>query len=381
MTSKFQIFISSTFADLTEERSLVIKAVLEMGHIPVGMEMFSAADDEQWNIITNQIDSSDYYVVIAAHKYGSTLPDGTSYTEKEYDYAVSKGLPVLGFVLDSSVEWPKNRSEATAEATAKLDAFKGKIKTKLISYWKTRDDLYGKCAISLMKAFTAYPREGWVRASEAQDVGASKELARLSAENAALRKSLAAHEAENAVDAEYAKLSQVLSKNVRNISVWLKDGAGWEPTKPKTLYRIFELSAPSLRQRADVVEISALVGTLVCNFMRIKLRKKWQTPSNTVRQILSAFMAYGLLEAVFDVGDGTETDEKYVLTARGAEYLAYMQRRRLEFNAAQATAPKVATQHNPESGDEQGGDEQGGDEQGGDEQGGDEQGGEAHVAA
>jgi hypothetical protein len=53
-----------------------------------------------------------------------------------------------------------------------------------------------------------------------------------------------------------------------------------------------------------------------------------------------------------------------------------MQRRRLEFNAAQATAPKVATQHNPESGDEQGGDEQGGDEQGGDEQGG-----EAHVAA
>ncbi|EME0904200.1 DUF4062 domain-containing protein [Vibrio parahaemolyticus] len=63
---------------------------MEMGHIPVGMEMFSAADEEQWKIIQRQIDESDYYVVIAAHKYGSIAADGVSYTEKEYDYAVKK---------------------------------------------------------------------------------------------------------------------------------------------------------------------------------------------------------------------------------------------------------------------------------------------------
>ncbi|EIQ1514512.1 DUF4062 domain-containing protein [Vibrio parahaemolyticus] len=68
---KFQIFVSSTYEDLKDERDQVIKAILEMGHIPVGMEMFSAADEEQWKIIQRQIDESDYYVVIAAHKYGS----------------------------------------------------------------------------------------------------------------------------------------------------------------------------------------------------------------------------------------------------------------------------------------------------------------------
>ena len=56
MSAKFQVFVSSTFKDLHDERDLVIKAILEMGHIPVGMEMFSAADEEQWSVIKRQID-------------------------------------------------------------------------------------------------------------------------------------------------------------------------------------------------------------------------------------------------------------------------------------------------------------------------------------
>ncbi|HDZ8843871.1 TPA: DUF4062 domain-containing protein [Aeromonas dhakensis] len=47
MDKKYQVFISSTYEDLKDEREQVIKSVLEMGHIPVGMEMFSAADEEQ----------------------------------------------------------------------------------------------------------------------------------------------------------------------------------------------------------------------------------------------------------------------------------------------------------------------------------------------
>jgi hypothetical protein len=44
MATKYQIFVSSTYDDLKDERAAVIRAILEMGHIPVGMEMFSAAD-------------------------------------------------------------------------------------------------------------------------------------------------------------------------------------------------------------------------------------------------------------------------------------------------------------------------------------------------
>src|ERR1041384_3732281 len=90
--TKFQIFISSTYEDLKDEREQVIKACLEMGHIPVGMEMFSAADEEQWQIIKRQIDESDYYVVLIAHRYGSRV-GGRGYTEKGYEYAVQQGGP------------------------------------------------------------------------------------------------------------------------------------------------------------------------------------------------------------------------------------------------------------------------------------------------
>jgi len=38
------------------------------------MEQFSPADKEQWKIIQRQIDQSDYYVVLIAHRYGSTTP-------------------------------------------------------------------------------------------------------------------------------------------------------------------------------------------------------------------------------------------------------------------------------------------------------------------
>src|SRR2546430_1293034 len=112
---KYQVFVSSTYDDLKPQREQVIKATLEMGHIPVGMEMFSAADEEQWQLIARQIEQSDYYVVVCAHRYGS-VTDGLSYTEKEYDYAVAIGVPVLAFILDDSAPWPRDLIETDSDS-------------------------------------------------------------------------------------------------------------------------------------------------------------------------------------------------------------------------------------------------------------------------
>jgi hypothetical protein len=57
---RYQVFLSSTYADLTEERAAVIQAILDFGHLPVGMEMFPAADDDQMRLIKQVIDQSDY---------------------------------------------------------------------------------------------------------------------------------------------------------------------------------------------------------------------------------------------------------------------------------------------------------------------------------
>ena len=91
---KYQIFVSSTFEDLKQERSKVIETILNLYHLPFGMEMFSAGDEEQWKIIQDTIVSSDYYIVIIGHRYGSETTKGISYTEMEYDYAKSKSMAI-----------------------------------------------------------------------------------------------------------------------------------------------------------------------------------------------------------------------------------------------------------------------------------------------
>ncbi|QLQ19617.1 MAG: DUF4062 domain-containing protein [Exiguobacterium profundum] len=66
MNKKFQVFISSTYEDLIEERKSVEETIIRSGDIPVGMEAFPAADDEQFEFIKTIIDACDYYVLIIA---------------------------------------------------------------------------------------------------------------------------------------------------------------------------------------------------------------------------------------------------------------------------------------------------------------------------
>jgi hypothetical protein len=329
-SAKYQVFVSSTYQDLREERDLVIKAILEMGHIPVGMEMFSAADEEQWNIIKKQIDQSDYYIVIVAHRYGSCDESGTSFTEKEYDYAVKKGLPTLGFVIEEKVSWPHNKCETDKNALQKLGVFKEKIRQKPVSFWKNGEDLYGCCSIALMKSFNAYPREGWVRASQAQDSAASRELVRLSAENAALRTRLAGYEALADEQLAMQKTLELMRNNTINISFRKKGVADWQSGKTVTLYQVFEVLAPELQVEFPLTGISRYLGTHVLRIPFDQLATTWPTPRNTIRLFLADLAALDCVVPSSRKKLVSDTDEYWSLSDFGTKLLAQMRRRRLE---------------------------------------------------
>ena len=113
MSKRYQVFVSSTYDDLKEERSKVIQALLNINCIPCGMEYFPAADEDAWNCIERLIPECDYYVVIVAGKYGS-IPPGQqkSFTHLEYELAVEKGVPVLGLLHKTPAKLPHERCEA-----------------------------------------------------------------------------------------------------------------------------------------------------------------------------------------------------------------------------------------------------------------------------
>ena len=166
MEKKFQIFISSTYTDLVEARTKVRDAILSMYHFPVGMELFSAADEEQWQIIQETIDSSDYYVLIIGQRYGSVIEDESgnciSYTEKEFRYAKECGIPVLVFLLDDDV--PVKAEYVEKLYPEKLAAFKESVKNgRIVEWWKTTDELAQKVTTALYKQFSRKKRPGWIR--------------------------------------------------------------------------------------------------------------------------------------------------------------------------------------------------------------------------
>lgn len=130
MDRRYQVFVSSTFLDLQEERAAVVSALLQLDALPAGMELFPAADDDAWTLIERVIDASDDYLLVIGGMYGSIDPvSELSYTEREFDYAVAAGKPVMAFLHEDPDAIPAGKSERTEEAQAKLAGFRAKVKS------------------------------------------------------------------------------------------------------------------------------------------------------------------------------------------------------------------------------------------------------------
>lgn len=167
MEKRYQVFVSSTFADLKEERRRVIQTLMEMDCIPSGMEIFPAADEEQWEFIKKVISDCDYYILIIGGRYGSLTPEGISYTEKEYDYAVSINLKVLAFLHENPDEMliPVKDAEIDPVLREKLDTFRRRVsQRRLVKFWNRAEELPGLVSLGLSKTIKTYPAVGWVRA-------------------------------------------------------------------------------------------------------------------------------------------------------------------------------------------------------------------------
>ena len=112
MDKRYQVFVSSTYEDLRQERAEVMQALLELDCMPAGMELFPATTEEQWSWIARVIEESDYYMVIVGGRYGTVHPaKHASYTELEYRYAVEIGKPVVAFLHGSPDAIPSGKTE------------------------------------------------------------------------------------------------------------------------------------------------------------------------------------------------------------------------------------------------------------------------------
>jgi Domain of unknown function (DUF4062) len=168
MEKRYQVFVSSTFSDLEKERDQVFRTLMEMDCFPAGMEFFPAIDNDQFEFIKKVIDDCDYYLLIIGGRYGTVSDEGISYTEKEFDYAVSKNIKVVALIHGSPDSIPAGKSELNPDLREKLSKFRNKVKTgRLVKFWEKTSDIPGLVALNMNSTIKSYPAVGWVRASQA----------------------------------------------------------------------------------------------------------------------------------------------------------------------------------------------------------------------
>lgn len=194
MNKKLQVFISSTFIDLQEERQAAVEAILKAGHIPAGMELFKAGNQSQWDTITRWIDESDIYMLILGGRYGSIEETSKkSYTHLEYDYAMSKNIPLFAVTLTDEAIQKKGEQLGFDKAierhnTEKYNDFKSTVRSKMCTDVTDVKDIKLAVMDSLSELQRLNTFTGWVSGKDVPDVnGLNQDIIKLHQENVQLK--------------------------------------------------------------------------------------------------------------------------------------------------------------------------------------------------
>ncbi|PYC45527.1 hypothetical protein DMX05_03365 [Pseudomonas soli] len=257
MKRKLQVFISSTYLDLMEERQAAVSAILKAGHIPAGMELFTAGDRSQLDTINSWIDESDVYMLILGGRYGAVEPlSNISYTELEFDYAASQNKPMFAVVIKEDALEKKIRAHGTShsekENPKELKLFREKVLTRISSFFEDVKDIK-LCVHESLAGYSANRElSGWVSGNEIVDSKPLiEEINKLSGENTELKAKinqlehrLSAAPAPSKADSEkFVELESILEKTLVTLPKAL---AGQDEDVEITLLRAFDVAQEDL---------------------------------------------------------------------------------------------------------------------------------------
>ncbi|MEK3942498.1 MULTISPECIES: DUF4062 domain-containing protein [Paenibacillus] len=203
MSKKLQVFISSTFTDLQDERQAAVESVLKSGHIPAGMELFRSGDQSQKDTITKWIEESDVYLLILGGRYGSIEETtGKSYTHWEYDLAGELKKPRFAVVISSDALQKKIKKLGKAvielDNAQKYEDFKSNVLSKVSRFFEDTKDIQ----ITVMQTLNELVKDknlyGWISGRAVQNseeyatsvLHYKKEMDQLGRENEKLKQAL-----------------------------------------------------------------------------------------------------------------------------------------------------------------------------------------------
>jgi hypothetical protein len=154
------IYISSTFTDLVQHRTAVIRALRQMDKVVIAMEDYTASDERPLERCLGDVARCDVYVGIFGYRYGfipkNDNPERLSITEREYRHAAEVGKQKFVFLAEGKNGWPLQYADAftgEGEAGKRIDTLRAELSDdKMIRFFTGPDDL----ATSVTTAIAAW---------------------------------------------------------------------------------------------------------------------------------------------------------------------------------------------------------------------------------
>lgn len=329
MEKRYQVFISSTFMDLQLERQEVLQALLELDCLPSGMELFPAADEDQWSLIQRVISDCDYYILVSAGRYGSIGPEGKSYTHMEYEYASSLKKPIIAFIHKDIGTLPANLVEDSKEGRKQLEDFHEICKKKLVKFWTTPHELGSIVSRSLIQLMKTRPAVGWVRADNLPSEESAAEMLRLRSVIDSLEEKLS--KSNNTVYEDTSDLAQGDDEIELNFKFRGQFGGqrynvrNYEASNRLKFREIFAATSPFLMDEAqdDVIKdaIDNLIATEFSEYYiketECEIVKDFSLTPDSLQTIKVQMVALGLIEKGIKKRQIQDRSTYWKLTQRG----------------------------------------------------------------
>ena len=157
-----KLFLSSTYEDLKGHRQKLEESFAISGIVYNAMEHFGSTTTPPLQTCLSAVRSSDGFIAVLGVRYGAAPPRSRrSFTEREYRYARTLGIPTLVFLIDmrNALVAPNWIHNETADQQRRLQAFKDLIGQHhhTVTYFTSPEDLSRLVLASVIREFAEIP--------------------------------------------------------------------------------------------------------------------------------------------------------------------------------------------------------------------------------
>ncbi len=305
----------------------MVKAVLDMGHLPIDLVATGLFEDGSQDTVDRHIGRTDYLILLVGR--GDGVSDGAlAAVERTYESAGAHGVPVLALLGEQAASGNESMSTMGSVETSGVESLTQQLQTNSKAIVETLKNVGESAAWVLIKLIEKYRRPGWVSSSTLPSGDVASELARLSSENADLRAQVDSVQTddEGRTEARLDAARISLDENMILIPLWDRSTNRWEKPVERSLYEFFIRLAPEMVVEKSLNEASQFVPTGVCELDPGDFTTRWVVPPNNINLWFTDLMALGLVQPSSVRHHTKDTNQYWTLTPDGREMLSRVRR-------------------------------------------------------